>query len=61
MALAAGLSEEHLASVLSNFDKKDGDIVARLMKIKPLLDIKIKKEILKLHPKCVLIRRDGAQ
>ena len=57
MALAAGLVEEHLASILSNLDKKDGDIVARMMKIKPLLDIEIKKEILKLHPKYVLIRR----
>ena len=37
MALTAGLVEEHLASILSNLDKKDGDIVARMMKIKPLL------------------------
>ena len=57
MALAAGLVEEHLASILSKFDKKDRDIVARMMKIRPLLDIEIKKEILKLDPKCVLIRR----
>ena len=57
MARTAGLVEEHLASILSNLDKKDGDIVARMMKIKPLLDIEIKKEILKLDPKYVLIRR----
>ena len=32
MALAAGLVKEHLPSIPSNFDKKDGDIVARMMK-----------------------------
>ena len=32
MALAAGLVKEHLPSIPSNFDKKDADIVARMMK-----------------------------
>ena len=48
MALAAGLVEEHLASILSKFDKKDWDIVAQMKKIRHLLDVEIEKEILKL-------------
>lgn len=56
MVLAAGLVEEHLTVTLSKFDKKDGDIVAQMKTIKPLLDVEIEKEIKKLDSNCVLIR-----